>query len=309
MNLVFAGTPKFSLPALEALLTSRQRIIAVYTQPDRPQGRGLKVVPSPIKQLAVTYDLPIYQPETLRAPNALQQLQELKPDIFIDVAYGLFIPKEMLNFPRYGCINLHPSLLPRWRGAAPMQAAILAGDKITGVSIIKLSETLDAGDILKQQAAPIEEQDTTASLAHNLAVMGAELLLEVLAEIENGTVNSIPQDNTFSTYAHKIKKEDAAIDWNLSAIAIERMIRAYNPWPIAYTAIDDQIVRIWEAQVLPHTMAAPGTIINVAKTGIDVATKDGILRLTKLQLSGKKVLTVAEILNSQQKLFIVGKIL
>ncbi len=307
MNIVFSGTSEFALPSLEALLASSHKIIAVYTQPDRPQGRGLKIEPNIIKQLALTYNLPIYQPETLRDPAAQQQLQALKSDIFIDVAYGALIPKEILIAPRFGCINIHPSLLPRWRGASPIQAAILAGDKVTGVSIIKLSEALDAGDILKQQEAPIEEQDTTASLARNLAEIGAELLLEVLAEIENDTVHSLLQDNTFSTYARKIKKEDAVIDWNLSALAIERMIRAYNPWPIVYTAIDDQIVRIWEAQVLPHSAAAPGTIVNIDKIGIDVATKDGTLRLTKLQLPGKKVLTVTEILNAQQKLFVANK--
>lgn len=308
MNIVFSGTPEFALSALETLLASKQhKIIAVYTQPDRQQGRGLKVVPSPVKQLALTYNLPVYQPEKLRNSDALQQLQALKPDIFIDVAYGLLIPDEILNLPRYGCINVHPSLLPRWRGASPIQAAILAGDKITGVSIIKLIKELDAGDILKQQEISIEDQDTTATLLQNTATIGAELLLEVLTEIENGTVEGIPQNNAFSTYACKIKKEDAVVDWNLGAIVIERMIRAYNPWPIVYTAIDDQIVRIWEAQVLPHTAATPGMIINVDKTGIDVATKDGTLRLTKLQLPGKKVLSVAEILNAQQKLFVVNK--
>lgn len=308
MNIVFSGTPKFALPSLEALLASSHKVIAVYTQPDRPQGRGLKVAPNSIKQLALTYHLPIYQPETLRDPNAQQQLKALKPDIFIDVAYGLFIPKELLNMPHYGCINLHPSLLPRWRGAAPIQSAILVGDKVTGVSIIKLSEELDAGDILKQQEASIEDQDTTASLSHNLAALGAELLLEVLAEIENGTVKSWSQDSTFSTYAHKIKKEDACINWNLSAIEIERRVRAFNPWPIAYTIIDDQTIRIWDAQILPNTAdATPGTIINIDKNGIDVATKNGILRLTKLQFPGKKVLTIAEILNSQQRLLVAKK--
>lgn len=308
MDIIFSGTPKFALPALEALLASKQhKIIAVYTQPDRPQGRGLKVVPSPIKQLALTYNLPVYQPEKLRDPDALQQLQALQPDIFIDVAYGLLIPDEILTLPHHGCINVHPSLLPRWRGAAPIQAAILAGDKITGVSIIKLIKELDAGDILKQQEIPIEDQDTAATLLQSTATIGAELLLEVLTEMENSTIAGIPQNSAFSTYARKIKKEDAAIDWNLDAVAIERMIRAYNPWPIVYTAIDDQIVRIWEAQVLPHTAATPGMIINVDKTGIDVATKDGILRLTKLQFPGKKVLTVAEVLNAQQKLFITDK--
>lgn len=308
MDIIFSGTPEFALPALEALLASKQhKIIAVYTQPDRPQGRGLKVVPSPIKQLALTYNLPVYQPEKLRDPDALQQLQALQPDIFIDVAYGLLIPDEILNLPRYGCINVHPSLLPRWRGASPIQAAILAGDKITGVSIIKLIKELDAGDILKQQEISIEDQDTTETLLKNTANIGAELLLEVLTEIENSTVEGIPQNDAFSTYVGKIKKEDAIADWNLSAIKLERMIRAYNPWPIVYTAIDDQIVRIWEAQVLPHTAATPGTIVNIDKIGINVATKDGTLRLTKLQLPGKKVLSVAEILNSQQKLFIVNK--
>jgi methionyl-tRNA formyltransferase len=307
MNLIFAGTPKFALPALEALLASKHKVIAVYTQPDRPQGRGLKITPSPIKQLAVTYGLPLYQPKTLRDPSALQQLQTLKPDIFIDVAYGLFIPEEMLNTPRYGCINLHPSLLPRWRGASPIQAAILAGDKITGASIIKLSQELDAGDILKQREEPIEDQDTTATLSNNLAILGAELLLETLDEIAAGAVKSVPQDNSFSTYAHKINKEDAKINWHLSALELERQIRAFNPWPIAYTTIGDETVRIWEAQILPHIAGIPGTIINVAKIGIDVATKDGILRLTKLQLPGKKVLPISEILNSQQKLFVTKK--
>lgn len=307
MNIVFSGTPEFAIPALEALLESKHKIIAIYTQPDRPQGRGLKVIPSSVKQLALTYKLPIYQPEKLRDPQTLKQLQTLKPDIFIDVAYGLLIPDEILNLPRYGCINIHPSLLPRWRGASPIQAAILAGDKVTGVSIIKLVKELDAGDILKQQEIPIENQDTAATLLPVAAKIGADLLLEVLDEIENGTVTAVAQNNAFSTYAGKIKKEDAHIDWNLDAATIERKIRAYNPWPIAYTTIDNTIVRIWEAQVLPHIAIASGTIIKTEKTGIEVATKDGVLQIIKLQLPGKKVLTVAEILNAQQKLFLPKK--
>jgi len=304
MNIIFSGTPEFAVPALEALLNSKHKVIAVYTQPDRPQGRGLKVTPSPIKQLAITYELPIYQPETLRDPQIIQQLHDLHPDLFIDVAYGLFIPEEILNLPRYGCINIHPSLLPRWRGASPVQAAILAGDKITGVSIIKINQEFDAGNILKQQEIPIENHDTAATLLQYLAKIGAELLLEVLTEIENGQVKEIAQNNAFNTYATKIKKEDAKIAWNISAQGIERMIRAYNPWPIAYTTLSGETIRIWEAKILPHENATPGTIVNIDKNGIDIATKNGILRVIKLQLPGKKVLTAAEVLNSHQKLFV-----
>jgi len=244
----------------------------------------------------------------LRNAAAIQQVRDLVPDIFIDVAYGLFIPEEMLHLPRYHCINVHPSLLPRWRGASPIQAAILAGDEITGVSIIRLSQKLDAGDILQQQKIVITECDTAATLLNKTAKIGAQLLLETLTALENNRCTYVPQNDTLSTYAPKIEKADAALNWNLSAIELERRIRAYNPWPVAYAIIKQQTVRIWEAQALAIAVTATsGTIVNASKSGIDVATNHGTLRLTKLQFSGKKPLTTAEIINGHSQLFAIGQ--
>jgi len=300
LSIIFAGTSEFALPTLEALLNSLHSVRAVYTKPDRLTGRGQKLTADPVKQFAQQHNLPIYQPEILSKIE--------HADIMVNVAYGLLIPKEILTAFKYGCINVHPSLLPRWRGAAPIQRAILAGDTETGLTIMQLDEGWDTGDILKQTKISINNTDTTASMKEKLSKLGTELLLEVLHDIEKDKLNPMPQDNSNSCYANKITKQEAQLNWQLSAIELDRAIRAFNPWPIAFTKIDDLIIRIWKAIAINNTTQDfPGTIVNADKKGIDVATIDGILRLLELQLPGGKLLNALEILNSKRDLFNPGK--
>ncbi|MFA6408571.1 MAG: methionyl-tRNA formyltransferase [Gammaproteobacteria bacterium] len=310
MNIIFAGTPKFALPAFENLLSSKHRICAVYTKPDRPVGRGLHLLPSPVKEKTLALNLPILQPENFKNPAEQEKLIALQSDIFIDVAYGVILPREILNLPRYGCINIHPSLLPRWRGAAPIQRAILAGDKVTGCSIMRMDEGLDTGDILLQENMAIQPDDTAATLENNLAKLGATLLLKVLDQIEQGTVKEIKQPESGAIYAEKLSKEEALIDWNKSAVELDQMVRALNPWPVAFTKVDDITIRIFRAIPLSeNSKTQPGTILHSDKNGIDIATGQGVLRLLEIQLPGGKVLPVSEILKSKKDLFAVGIIL
>lgn len=303
LSIIFAGTSEFALPSLKALLTSPHSVCAVYTKTDQPAGRGQKLTASPIKKLALEQNLPIFQPETLK-----NHTPEATADVFIDVAYGVLLPKEILTAFKYGCINVHPSLLPRWRGAAPIQRAILAGDTETGVTIMQMDEGWDTGDILKQTKIPINNTDTAAILLDKLAKLGAELLLDVLTEIEQNKLNPIPQDDAKSCYANKITKQEAGLNWNLSAKELNRAIRAFNPWPVAFTKINDLAIRIWKAEAINVPCSdAPGTIVSTDKKGIDVATQNGILRLLELQMPGGKILSAGEILNARQQIFKVGK--
>lgn len=308
MKIIFAGSPEFAVPSLNALLNSEHKICAVYTQPDRPAGRGLKLTPSPVKTLALANNLEIYQPNSLRDEENISQIKKLNADILIDVAFGLLLIPTVLNLPRYGCINIHPSLLPRWRGAAPIQRAILAGDKETGITIMQMNEGLDTGDILLQARFPIENTDTTDSLSKKLAEEGAMLLLKTLEKIENGTIEPVKQKDSASTYANKITKEEALLDWNLTAEELDRMVRAYNPFPIAYININDLTVRIWEAIPLQIDLNdfSPGTIINVSKQGIDIATTKGALRLKKIQFPGKKPISIVDAVNAYGQYFNKG---
>lgn len=314
IKIIFAGTPEFALSALRLLIDSPYEICAIYTQPDRPAGRGQKLVASPIKTAALAYNLPVYQPLTLKDPVVQGQFRELAADLFVDVAYGLLIPAAILEMPKFGCINIHPSLLPRWRGAAPLPRAIMAGDNVTGVTIMQMDRGLDTGDIYKQTTIPIENNDTTAILRDRCADIGARLLLEVIDEIVTGTAKTTAQDHQKSTYADKVSKEEGIIDWRKSAVAIERVIRAFIPWPVAHTKIDDQYIRVWQAEIKDEqgreqvdNLNSPGTIVRVDNNSIDVATGDGVLSLLKLQFSGKKPLQVSEIIKGRQKLFVVGK--
>lgn len=311
MKIIFAGTPTFALPTLQAIITSPHKICAIYTQPDNPAGRGQKLTASPVKQLALLHNLLIYQPPSLKDLQVQKQLQALNADIFVDIAYGLLLPEAVLNIPKFGCINIHPSLLPRYRGAAPVQREIMAGETITGVTIMKMDAGLDTGDIYKQQSFPIANDDTTSSLLQKAAEIGAKLLLEVLTEIEVGTARLTPQNHLEATYAHKISKEEGKIDWQKSAKEIERMIRAFNPWPIAYTEIDGKYIRIWKAEIKENNKhfppSAPGAIVYVDRNGIGVMTGDGVLSLLNIQFPGGKPLKIIDILNAQQQPFIVGK--
>ena len=309
MKVIFAGTPEFALPALKALLNSKHEICAVYTKPDRRAGRGLRLMASPVKQMALAANLTVVQPLSLKDYAALEQLKGFAADVLVDVACGLLLPKEVLTIPRLGCVNIHPSLLPRWRGAAPMQRAILAGDAMTGLTIMQMDVGLDTGAIFRQESILLGPQDTTATVEPRLAELGAKMLLSVLEELENGIAKAIPQDDTQTCYAAKITKEEAMIDWHKSAIEIDRMVCAFNPWPIAFTQIGEFIVRVFKA--LPLTEAqnieVVGTIIKSNKEGIDVITGDGVLRLLEIQLPGGKVLPVGEVLKARKEMFSVGK--
>lgn len=308
MKIIFAGTPQFAIPSLMALIEAQYEVCAVYTKPDKEAGRGLKLTESAVKKAAQSLNLPIYQPHTLKDDAAQKEIAQFGADVFVDVAYGLLLPKEVLAMPARGCINLHPSLLPRWRGAAPIQRAILAGDTVTGVTIMLMDEGLDTGDILKQELITIEKTDTAHTLECKLSDLGAKTLISVLNELKSNHIKATKQDNSKSNYAEKIEKNEAQINWNQSAIEIDRMIRAFNPRPIAYSSIDQNTLRVFKSAPLEeNTNFPPGTIIKSDKNGIDVAAKQGVLRLIEIQLENSKAMKVYEMLNSKKDLFMAGK--
>lgn len=308
LRIIFAGTPSIAANCLASLLTSTHSIVHVYTQPDRPFGRGLKLQPSPVKQLALQHQLPYSQPVNLKDPTLLTQLKDLNPDIMIVVAYGQILPKKLLTLPKLGCINVHFSLLPRWRGAAPVERAILAGDKATGITLMQMDEGLDTGEILLQRAYPINLKDTATTLYQGLSELSQKVLLEGLAQFTTGEIKAIPQNDQQVTYAHKINKEEGLIQWEQSALAIYRRIQAFNPRPIAFTFINNLRLRIWAAEILPSssTTVPPGTVLQISKAGIEVSTGDGLLRITQCQLPGKTVQFVSSTLPGWQKLLTIG---
>jgi methionyl-tRNA formyltransferase len=297
-RIIFAGTPQFAVPSLLALLHSQHQVIAVYTQPDRKAGRGLQLQASPVKLIALEQAIPVYQPTTLKSAETQAQLQALQPDLIIVVAYGLLLPKIVLETPRWGCVNVHASLLPRWRGAAPIQRALLAGDQITGITLMQMDIGLDTGAMILQRRCEIQVLETGQTLHDKLANLGAQLLTETLDEIENLPVT--PQDNQQATYANKLDKAEAQLNWQQPATVLERQVRAFNPWPIAQAQLFNQTLRIWEAQALPTlpTTTQPiGSILACQRHGIDIVTAEGILRLLKVQKAGGKPLSVNDFLN------------
>lgn len=305
LRIIFAGTPDFSVPPLKALIESNHDVVAVYTQPDRPAGRGRKLTPSPVKACALEHDIPVYQPEKLKQAEDQQPLIDLQADLMVVVAYGLILPKVILDAPRLGCINIHASLLPRWRGAAPIQRAILAGDKETGITIMQMDVGLDTGDMLLKKTCDIQADDTGSSLHDRLSVMGAEALMEALPGIAAQNIQGEKQDDSLANYAEKLQKSEALIDWTQSAQVIKQQVNAFNAWPVAQTPIDlkqdnnPQMMRIWNAQVSDvQSDQAPGTVISCAKQGIDVATGEGVLRLMKIQMPGKKPMDVQAFVNA-----------
>ena len=299
LNIIFAGTPEFAATHLQALIGSEHHIIAVYTQPDRPAGRGRKLTAGPVKQLALQHGLKICQPTSLKEKSEQQQLADLDADLMVVVAYGLILPPEVLEAPRLGCINVHASILPRWRGAAPIQRAILAGDAETGITTMQMDKGLDTGDMLLVDKTPIHADDTAQTLHDRLAEMGAKTLLNTLGLLVKEELHPEKQDDKLATYAKKIKKQEARIDWRQSASHIHRMVCAFNPWPVTETRLDDKTIRIWQSSVLAESNSAePGTVVAESRSGIDVTTGDGILRITKLQLPGGKPLAAAEFLNA-----------
>jgi methionyl-tRNA formyltransferase len=308
LRIVFAGTPIFAAAHLQALLDwPAGQVIAVYTQPDRPAGRGKKLSASPVKELAQQHHLPVYQPASLRNPEAQAELAALAPDLLVVVAYGLILPAAVLAIPRLGCVNVHGSILPRWRGAAPIQRAIEAGDSETGVTIMQMDEGLDTGPMLKIARCPIGEQDTSATLFDKLAVLGAPALLETLAELAAGTAQPVAQDDAQSCYAGKIKKEEARVDWSQPATTILRRIRAFALDAVPYGVLAGKPVKIHGAQPGPAQAGAPGTIFAATKEGLDVACGDGSLRLTHLQLPDSRAMPFKDVLNGHARLFTPGQ--
>jgi methionyl-tRNA formyltransferase len=307
LNLIFAGTPEFAVPALEALLAAGHRVVAVYTQPDRPAGRGQQVTMSAVKQCALRHGLTIKQPQTLRNAEAQAELTALNADAMIVVAYGLILPKPVLDAPRLGCINIHGSILPRWRGAAPIQRAILAGDTQTGVCIMRMDEGLDTGPVLSTVTTAIGEHENAASLHDRLAKLGADALVTTLPRYAAGGLEAQPQVIDGVTYAAKIRKEEALLDWTRTARDIDALIRAFNPWPIAETRLNDQQLRVWEATpTMQTTQAIPGTVLRADASGIEVATGDGALNIQRVQAAGRKAMSAADFVNAHR---IVGTVL
>jgi len=310
LSIIFAGTPDFAVPSLKALINSHHEVIAVYTQPDRPAGRGRKLVFSPVKDVALAENIHVLQPESLRDPEQQKVLAELNADMMVVAAYGLLLPEAVLQAPKYGCINVHASLLPRFRGAAPIQRAIIAGDQQTGVTIMQMDKGLDTGDMLYKLNCPIHDDDTGQSLHDRLAALGPRALMPVLEQLTMGTLKPEQQDNDLATYANKLEKEEGRIAWQEPAELIARKIRAFNPWPVSYCKVADERVRIWQAQVInQQAHGQPGQVINIDREGIDIATGTGVLRILQCQLPGGKVLSCGELLNGKPDYFTMDMVL
>lgn len=308
LRIVFAGTPEFAAEHLKALLGSSHQIVAVYSQPDRPAGRGQKLTPSPVKLLAMQHEIPVLQPQTLRDPAAQAELAALKPDLMVVVAYGLILPQVVLDIPRLGCINSHASLLPRWRGAAPIQRAVEAGDAESGVTVMQMEAGLDTGPMLLKVSTAISADDTGGSLHDRLATLGPQAVIEAISGLADGTLKGEVQDNSLATYAHKLNKDEARLDWSRPAIELERLVRAFHPWPMCHSTLNGDAIKV-HAAALGDGQGAPGLILAADKSGLTVACGDGALRLTRLQLPGGKALNFSDLYNSRREQFAPGLVL
>ncbi|MGA6103397.1 methionyl-tRNA formyltransferase [Pseudomonas solani] len=308
LRLVFAGTPEFAAEHLKALLDTPHSIVAVYTQPDRPAGRGQKLMPSPVKQLALQHGIPVMQPPTLRDADAQAELKALGADLMVVVAYGLILPQVVLDTPRLGCINSHASLLPRWRGAAPIQRAVQAGDAESGVTVMQMEAGLDTGPMLLKVVTPITADDTGGSLHDRLAALGPQAVVQAIGQLAAGTLVGEVQDDALATYAHKLNKDEARIDWSRPTDELERLVRAFNPWPICHSTLGGEPLKVLAAQ-LSEGQGQPGQILAASKDGLTVACGSGALRLTRLQLPGGKPLSFADLFNSRREQFATGLVL
>ncbi len=304
LTLGFAGTPQFAVPALDALVRSRHRVTAVFTQPDRPAGRGQLMHMSPVKHRAAEWGIPVHQPHGFKTAEALDVLYAANLDALIVAAYGLILPVAALGAPTLGCFNIHASLLPRWRGAAPIQRALLAGDAQTGITIMRMEAGLDTGPMLAVRAIDIAARDTAGTVHDRLAALGAELIAQTLDAAATGDLNETPQPSEGITYAAKIDKAEASIDWHADAMSVLRQVRAFNPWPIAQTRMDGAQLRVWDAELAPdppHSVdAAPGSVLDVSSDGVDVACGRGALRILRLQMAGRKPLAAREFIKAQR---------
>lgn len=297
LRIVFMGTPDFSVPALACLAQSQHDVAAVYTQPDKQRGRGKKVTFSPVKEKAVELGIPVFQPDSMRSDEVISELRSLSPDVIIVIAYGKILPKAVLDIPKYGCLNVHGSLLPKYRGAAPIQYAIKEGEAESGVTIMLLDEGMDTGKMLKKAVIPLDAKETTGTLFEKLASLGASTLMTVVDDLDNYEQNAVAQDESQATYTAKITKEEAALDWNTDAVVLERLIRTLDPHPGAYTVCrDEKRLKIWAADVVEGTDAVPGTVIAVTKKSFTVQTGKGALRITEVQPESRKRLMAAQYL-------------
>ncbi len=310
LRIVFAGTPEFAAQHLSHLITENFNIVGCYTQPDRPAGRGKKLQPSAVKSVALEHDIPVFQPQTFKVEEAQQELAALNADLMIVVAYGLILPKAVLDTPKLGCINVHGSILPKWRGAAPIQRAVLTGDAQTGVTIMQMDIGLDTGDMLLIETCDIESSDTSGSIYEKLQQLGPKALVTAVNKIANNDIIAIKQDDNEATYAHKLTKEEAIINWSDSAEQIERNIRGYQPWPVATTQLAENTIKIWQANVVNEsTNTAPGTILSADKNGIAIATGNGVLNIMQLQPPGKKPMSASDFVNGRGEWVVPGNII
>jgi methionyl-tRNA formyltransferase len=308
VRLVFAGTPDFAATALNALLQTDHQVVGVYSQPDRPSGRGRKLVPSPVKQVALEEGIAVFQPQSLKTPEAQAELKALEADVMIVAAYGLILPPAVLDIPRHGCLNIHASLLPRWRGAAPIQRAIAAGDRETGITIMQMDAGLDTGDMLLKLSTPIVDSDTGGSLHDRLADLGGQAIIDSLAVLEDDSLTPEAQDDQQACYASKLSKEEGHLDWTEDATALSLRIRAFNPWPGTYTDAGGQRIRIHAAEVIDITSDRhPGTVVERSRDGIDIACGLDVLRVTRLQLPGSRPQSVSDLINGGKDILLAGQ--
>jgi methionyl-tRNA formyltransferase len=304
MNIVFMGTPQFAVPSLEMLLGAGYDVVGVVTQPDRPQGRKKVLTPTPVKEAALKHGIPVLQPIRLRAPEAVAEVEALKPDLIVTAAYGQILPKSVLDMPRFGCLNVHGSLLPKYRGGAPIQRSIINGEKETGVTLMYMAEGLDTGDMIAKVAVPIEYEDTSGSIFDKLSVAGAQLLKQQLPLILSGQANRVPQNDSESTYAPNLTREDERLNWSADAESVRNRVRGLLPFSGGFTLWNGDVFKVWELAVVkggePSAVHVPGTVLNVSSKGIEVQTGSGVVRLTRVQPAGKKAMDASEFVRGGQ---------